>query len=344
MTFFLKVLPMLPSRPVDWVTRAPVVEQVRYPSRSGEMRGDLYRPSGAGPHPGMTVCLGVVPFEVDHPQVPILGRALARAGFAALMYWSPAMRDFRLDPDGIEDLALAYRWLTDRADIDRARSGLLGTCVGGAFTLMAAAHPVIRDRVAFVAEWAAYASMWTFAQDIASASRPCQDGREPWSVDPLTRKVYVHSMTAVLEAGEAALLRSALAERTGHVDRASLSDTARAISPLLTALDATGAADALRALPAELRARLDALSPLQYVAEIRAPLVVLAHDRDDNVIPVDESRQLRDALTYRSGVRYTEMGMFEHMDPAKRKVSPPVMLRELAKFYRLVYPVFRQAV
>ena len=26
----------------------------------------------------MVVCLGVVPFEVDHPQVPVLGRALER--------------------------------------------------------------------------------------------------------------------------------------------------------------------------------------------------------------------------------------------------------------------------
>lgn len=96
--FFLKVFPMLPSRPVDWATKTPVIEKVRYPTGSGEATGDLYRPPGDGPFPGVVVCLGVVPFGVDHPQVPILGKALARAGFAALLYWSPAMRDFRLDP------------------------------------------------------------------------------------------------------------------------------------------------------------------------------------------------------------------------------------------------------
>jgi hypothetical protein len=31
-TFFLKVLPMLPSRSVDWVTGTPVVERERYVS------------------------------------------------------------------------------------------------------------------------------------------------------------------------------------------------------------------------------------------------------------------------------------------------------------------------
>jgi hypothetical protein len=342
--FFLKVLPMLPSRPVDWVTGKPVVERVRYPSRGGLMEGDLYRPSGAGRHPGMLVCLGVVPFEVDHPQVPILGKALARAGFAALLYWSPAMRDFRLDPEDVGDIALAYRWLIERPDIDPGRSGLLGTCVGGSFALMAAAHPLIRDRVAFVAEWAAYASMWTFAQDIASATRPMNGTRQPWEVDPLTRKVYVHSMTAVLETSEAQMLRTALAERGGTVDVATLSDYARTIYPLLTALDPDGAERALRQLPATLHERLDALSPTGFLGDIQAPLIVLAHDRDDGVIPIAESRQMWSVLAERSGAHYTEIGMFQHMDPTKQRVSPLVMVRELAKFYSLVYPIFRQAV
>jgi hypothetical protein len=264
-TFFLKVLPMLPSRPVDWLTGAPAIEKVRYPSRDGAAEGDLYRPPGPGPHPAMLVCLGVVPFAVDHPQVPILGKALARSGFAALLYWSPAMRDFRLQPEDVEDIALAYRWLVERPDVDSGRSGLMGTCVGGSFALMAAANPLIRERVAFVAEWAGYASMWTFARDIASASRPIGGSRTPWAVDPITRKVYVHSMTAVLEPAEAELLRGALAKPTGSLEVARLSEQARAIYPLLTALDPDGAQRALERLPATLRTRLDALSPIRLL-------------------------------------------------------------------------------
>ena len=142
--FLLKVFPMLPSRPIDWVTPTPVVERVDYPTRHGMAEGDLYRPATGGPHPGLLVCLGVVPFDVEHPQVARLGAALARAGFAALLHWSPAMRDLRFDPEDAGNLALAYRWLIERTDVDPARSGFLGTCVGGAFGLMAAAdsqHP-----------------------------------------------------------------------------------------------------------------------------------------------------------------------------------------------------------
>ncbi|HEV7126848.1 MAG TPA: hypothetical protein VGN32_05335, partial [Ktedonobacterales bacterium] len=235
--FFLKVFPMLPSRPVDWVTKLPLIEKVRYPTRLGQAEGDLYRPSASGPHPGVVVCLGVVPFGVDHPQVAILGKALARSGFAALLYWSPAMRDFRLDPEDIENIALAYRWLNDQPYVDPSRSSLLGTCVGAAFALMAAANPLIRDRVAFVGAYAPYSSMWTFAQDIASATRPCGDGREPWRVDPLTRKVFVHSLTALLEPGEAEWLRNVFANESGHLDRRDLSADGQAVYPLFTALD-----------------------------------------------------------------------------------------------------------
>lgn len=341
--FFLKVFPMLPSRPVDWVTKPPVIEKVRYPTRSGQAEGDLYRPATRGPHPGMVVCLGVVPFGVDHPQVPILGKALARAGFAALLYWSPAMRDCRLDSMDVEDIALAYRWLIERPDVDPARSGLLGTCVGGAFALMAAASPLIRDHVGFIGAYAPYSSMRTFAQDIASATRPCRYGREPWRVDPLTRKVFVHSLTALLEAGEAKRLRGALAEQSGHLDSHDLSADGRAVYSLLTALNADEAETALNRLPPTMQECLVALSPLHYLQDIHAPLIVLLHDRGDQVIPISESRYLVTALAGHPGVHYTEM-LFQHLDPVKGKLPLLRLIQQLGKFFLAVYPLFRQAV
>lgn len=310
----LKVYPMLPSRPINWVTRRPIVERFTYPTSLGPTEGDLYLPSTLGPHPGVVVCLGVVPFGVEHPQVPRLGEALARSGFAALLYWSPAMRDCRLDPADVADIASAYNSLLGRSDVDKTHSGLIGTCVGGAFALMAAADPRIRDRVAFVCAYAPYASMRTLCRDIASASRERNGVREPWAVDPLTRKVYVHSVTALLEPGEAARL--------------------------LETLSANEAERALEALPAALQQRLTAMSPVHYVADIRAPRVVVLHDRDDVVIPVGESQRLRKLLGGRAGVRYTEFTVFKHLDPAKGKPSVAALARELVRFFGAIHPLF----
>jgi dienelactone hydrolase len=68
-----------------------------------------------------------------------------------------------------EDKIAVVRELA-RSDIAQERSGLMGTCVGGAFALMAAADSRIRDRVAFVCAYVPYASMWTLSLDIASAT------------------------------------------------------------------------------------------------------------------------------------------------------------------------------
>ena len=341
--FFLKVFPMLPSRPVDWVTRTPEKVGVRYPTRTGQAEGEVYRPPGDGPHPGIVVCLGVVPFEVDHPQVPVLGRALARAGFAALLYWSPAMRDFRLDPEDVENIALAYRWFIEQPYVDPARSGLLGTCVGGSFALMAAASPLVRDRVAFLSAYAPFSSMQTFARDIASASVSTADGRVPWRVDQLTRKVFVQSLTASLQPAEAEQLRAALTVEGGYLDPGGLSPDGQAVYALMTALDPDDAQRALLRLPAGLQARLTALSPVDYLGDLRAPLIVLLHDRGDQVIPVGESRRLVSALAAKPGVHYTEME-FSHLDPAKGRLPFHRLVRQFGKFFLAVYPLFRQAV
>ena len=336
--FFLKVLPMLPSGALRWVTPRPVVERMTYPTLRGQAQGDLYRPATPGPHPAVVVCLGVVPFDVEHPQVPRLGEALARAGFAALLYWSPAMRDLRLDEEDIENIALAYDKLIQQPYVDPRRSGLLGTCVGGSFALMAAAHPRIRARLGFVAAFAPYAAMSTLAAGVASATRATGAGREHWPVDQLTRAVYVRSLTAELDPIEAELLRNSHAASAD-----ALSESARLIAPLLDTLAPDEAEAALRQLPTPMRARLQRLSPVTYLGDICAPLILIGHDRDDNVIPVAESRQLAALLAGRPGLRYTEFGMFQHADPTKKKLPLPRLLRELGKFYCYAYPIFRQA-
>ena len=340
--FVLKVLPMLPSRAIDLVTPVPLVEQFEYPTTNGLAQGDVYRPSSRGRHPAIVVCLGVVPFGVDHPQVPRLGAALARSGFAALLYWSPAMRDFRLDPEDIGNIATAYEHLLKQPFVDDTRSGLIGTCVGGSFALMAAADERVRNRVAFVAAFAPYGSLLSLARDIASESVGRTE-RAAWKVDPLTRKVFVHSVTARLPVEEARTLRAAYEEGRVSLDIDGLSADGQAVQTLLAVGNLKDAESALGSLPLVIQEGLKELSPVTYLDDIRAPLIAISHDRDDTVIPVDESRVLRSLLSGRDGLLYTEFAMFQHADPTKRKLSPLRLLWQVSKFYLWLHAVFRQA-
>ena len=112
---------------------------------------------------------------------------------------------------------------------------------------------------------------------------------------------------------------------------------------LLTALDEDEAETALHRLPPIMQERLAALSPMNYLKDIHAPLIVLLHDRGDQVVPVGESRRLRSALAGHAGVHYTEM-LFQHLDPVKGKLPLFRLVWELGKFFLAVYPLFRQAV
>jgi len=47
---------MFPSRPIDWLTRASVLETVRYETTADPVTTELYRPPGRGPHPAVVVC------------------------------------------------------------------------------------------------------------------------------------------------------------------------------------------------------------------------------------------------------------------------------------------------
>jgi len=70
---------------------------------------------------------------------------------------------------------------------------------------------------------------------------------------------------------------------------------------------------------------------------------VLLHDRDDPVVPVSESRHLRDTLASHGGLHYTEFTVFKHLDPTKGNPSPIALARELIRFARAMYPLFEQA-
>ena len=132
-----------------------------------------------------------------------------------------------------------------------------------------------------------------------------------------------------------------MAAQTGQMDSCDLSADGRAVYHLLTALDVEEAGAALHRMPAAMQERLVALSPLHYLNDIHAPLIVLLHDRGDQVIPVDESRHLYNALAEHAGVHYTEL-LFQHLDPVKGKLPMFRLVQQFGKFFRSVYLLFRQ--
>lgn len=217
---------------------------------------------------------------------------------------------------------------------------MLGTCVGGAFALMAATRPLIRNRITFLGSYAPYYSMWTFARDIASATRSNGNGGEPWQVDPLTRKVFASSLAALLEPDKAERFRCAFAPEHKPFDHHGLSADGQAVLALLTAQDGDEAETAPHRLPLFMQELIGALSTAHVLQDLHFPLMFLLHNQGDGVIPVDESRHLRSALAGHAGIHYTEM-RFQHLDPAKGRLPPFRLAWEFGKFFLAVLPLFQ---
>lgn len=340
--FVLRVMPMLPSHWLDRFSPEPISEQVFLPGGDARVPCELYRPPGAGPHAGIVVCLGVIPFEVTHPQVRRLGMALARSGFATLIVWSADMRSLRISPDDTGLLVAAFQWLSAQPYVDPTRCGLLGTCVGAGFSLLAAADPSIRDRVSFVTCFAPFGSLRSLALDIGSGTTEIDGIRRIWEVDQLSRHVYVRTLTADLADDEAAHIEAAWFQHQSLPDPVTLSQDTRGLLPLLQETDRSRLETQLDQHPG-IRAKVDTVSPIAAAVKIMAPSVTIGHDYDDGVIPFGESQRLFAAFGNRPGVELTEFHLFQHADPTKRRLNPVALLRELVKFARFAGPALRHA-
>jgi hypothetical protein len=69
--------------------------------------------------------------------------------------------------------------------------------------------------------------------------------------------------------------------------------------------------------------------------------VFIMHDRQDSLVPSDESRRLADALDPEQISRYTAFAFFQHLDPT-RPVGKLTFIMEAAKLYWHLYGVFRE--
>jgi predicted esterase len=336
--FISEVVPGIPIKPLDWLTHTPERDRIHFPIQDGLGTADIFRPATENPRGAILVFLGVAPAGPADSRVIGLGEALARNNIVTMFYWSPAMSDKTIQPDDINNLIHAFEYLHSQDYVDPERVGMAGFCVGASFTLIAAAHKSIRDKVAFIHAFGPYFDMTELVKDIASNSRPYGETREPWEVDPLTYEVFVKELTKSLAPQEALDLRTHFLSGKANLPHLTkLSTHGKQIQELLRSVYFEDVETHLSRLPQTLLDQFDHLSPKFYIRDLRAPIHVM-HDYDDPLIPSNHSRTLITALDPDT-TRYTEFLMFRHMDP-DRQLNPLVLSKELAKLFLHLQPLF----
>ena len=347
--FVSQVLPA-PVKPQAWFTAAPQRQQITYDRPDGLGTADIYSIPDGKRRAGLLVFLGANAAGRDDPDVVNFGQALARAGFAVMLSWSPTMGERNnVDPAEIDNLAWAFQHLRRQDFVDPARVGMAGFSVGGSFVLVAAANPRIRDNVAFVNSFGGYYDAPDFFRQIASNSKfRAGQPPEPWAVDPLTRRVFVNELIEVVsDPDERQFLTRRFVDGAAGDDDAAApavwSEQGNLSRRILEGTTPEQAAELFDQMPESFRQGLAAISPSVHLSQVQAKLLIM-HDVGDPLIPVGESRRLVQALraSGRPAARYTETAIFDHVRPGSSG-----NLWELAKgagqLYRHLYGIIRLA-
>ncbi|MBM3924929.1 MAG: hypothetical protein FJ320_02925 [SAR202 cluster bacterium] len=332
----------MPVRPLEWFTNEPIVQRVTFPIPDGIGQGDLYRPPGDGPYGAALLFLGVAPAGPDDARVLRLGKALARSNMVTLFYWSPSMREKRMEPDDIHNLVAAFQYLHSLPFVDPERVGMGGFCVGASYALMAASQPQINENVSFVNAFGPYFSMPELVLAIATRKKFSNGQYVDWEPDRLTREVFITHITRDLPDNEGAILRDTFQQNSPEtINPNALSQEGQAAYQLLNIPSMEQAAEAISRLPDKTRENLLQVSPSTYLGDLQARVLIM-HDREDDLVPAYESQRLYDVLKANNkDVTHTEYGIFRHVTPDL--AGGLDAMAELWRFSRHMHSIMMQA-
>ena len=303
-------------KPLEWFTPQPLREQVFVSHGDWTLEADIYRPASDGAFPAVLLFLGVAPATPDDPRIVALGEALARSGMVVSFYWSPEMIEGNLDINDVAGLVRLFGFLQERDYVIQGQVGIGGFCVGASFVLIAATDEEIRNEVAFVNLFGPYFDLGDVIVSAVSEQSTYEGDVRSWIPDDLTQSTLQDHLVSGLVLRERIAIQEALSlGGFADITELGLSKEGLAVYELLSGTSRDEAKKLLQLIPTQTTRSMVQISPRTYIRYLEAPVLVM-HDRDDRLIPVEESRRLVDQVMQFGDVKYTEYtSIFSHVSP-----------------------------
>jgi hypothetical protein len=339
--FFLPdMMAPLPVRPVTWVTNTPIHERTTVQYGSYFVPVDIYRPGDDGQHGAMILSPGAPPLEPDDSRLTRLAGDVARAGFVMLIPFSPDLEAEMIYPREVDALVAEFQYLQQQPYVKTDKIGYIGVSVGSPLALLAAADPRINDDVAYAVSFGGYYDATDVLRSVTTG-RIAYDGlEETWTPDEHSVDVMSEQVINRLSDGadRDVLLRALVDREPGATaDLWRLTPEGRAAFDLLTNKDPSKVDELLAKLPAAPRQALADLSLGGRLQGLRAETFIL-HDVSDHYVPYTESRRLRDALQGQVKLHFTEVDVFEHVEPTIDRAAH-TLITDSAKLYLHLFQI-----
>ncbi len=342
--FFLPdMMSPLPIRPVTWFTADPVVDHVTLEYGDREMPADVYRPAGGDAHGALILSPGAPPLEPDDSRLIRLGGDIARAGLVMIVPFSPDLDEEIILPQEVDALVAAFQYLESQPYVKPDKIGYLGVSVGSPLAMLAAADSRINEDVAFVIAFGGYYDTFDLLASITTGVISYDGHEESWDPKWHTVKVMSKQVIERLDSDQdKELLTRILIDREEGAtkDLWRLSSEGRAAYDLLTNTDPSRVAALIDRMPVKAWEALQSLSLKGQLAGLKAETFIL-HDRSDRYIPYVESRRLRDALDGQVKLHYTELDIFEHVEPTANRAAHVLVVDSSKLFFHLYQLLLR---
>jgi hypothetical protein len=203
--------------------------------------------------------------------------------------------------------------------------------------VLAAADPRINDEVTFVLSFGGYYDTIDLLTAVTTGVISYGGHEESWEPSSHTVEVmYKQIINRLDDAADRYILTRIFIDQEYEEpgDRDGLTPEGRAAYDLLTNRDPARVQELLDRLPPGPLEALQALSLKGRLQGLKAETFVL-HDRTDRYIPYVESRRLRDALEGQVKVHFTEVNIFEHVEPTANRAARTLVVDSTKLFFDL---------
>lgn len=323
---FLSLLIMIDSvRPPEKTIMArlipgPVVKAVTVYAGRKNIHADLYIPKPKGTFTPLLLIHGINPTGKDDPQLVLLAKNLARAGFLVMVPDLEQMKRLRMRPSDIEDIVQSFIYLSRHR---QARPGgcMMGISYGAGPMLFAAADSRVRDRVRTVVSFGGYGDLRAVLMFILTGYYDYGGLHGYLRPDESFRWVFLYKNLDLIAAQfDRDLLKTIIEKR----NRYELSDVeqlvhrlgpeGRAVYDFISNKEQRRFVTLYENLPLRMREYMERLSPVRVMKQSKA-YFILAHGTEDYSIPYTETLRLSDAVGDPDRVRTAILPQFMHIEP-----------------------------
>ncbi|HSL72456.1 MAG TPA: hypothetical protein VK864_19565 [Longimicrobiales bacterium] len=336
------------------------VQQSKYDRGGESLNATVYRRPGAK-RAGWIVLHGLTTTGRQHPTLERFARAFAASGPVVMVPDIPEWRELRVATTiSIPTIRAAIRALAERADVDHERVGILGFSFGATQAIVAAADASLQSIMHGIAAWGGYRDLHRLFRFGIVGEHELDGVRHQLDPDPYGRWImganyltgipgfedYIDVTAALRElAFEAGRRRVYAWDPSYDPDkqrvRARLASEHRIVFDLFAPLSNAPMGDLERArdiaaglADAALRAE-PLLEPGPALAQLRVPTLI-AHGRDDRLVPFTESHRLARDVPADVMRGLTVTSLFAHSGQTDRSHGLVAIPREAIRFARLL--------